>query len=155
MRVLTAAFLCLAGIAGTAPQLQAQKRVRELIKREEIMASPQRESDLYAAIQALRPHFFEKPKGTRSITGMSKPIADIVVYFGPLKQPGLEALHNVMAYDVEEVRFLDAYLSESRYGVNANGGAIVVKINPVINGKTAPSRSETLTSKDTIKPPTR
>jgi hypothetical protein len=124
--------LLVASMVVAAP-VEAQKRQRDVIRNDEIMASPQKESDLLSAIRALRPQFLEPPKGTRSIAGTF--INPIVVYFGPLRQPGVESLRNVMAYDAEEVRYLDPSQSENRYGITANGGAIVVKIQARIAPK--------------------
>ena len=128
--------LLVASVVAASP-VEGQKRQRDVIKNDEIMASPQKESDLLTAIRALRPQFLEPPKGTRSIAGTF--INPIVVYFGPLRQPGLEALRNVMAYDAEEVRYLDSSQSENRYGITANGGAIVVKIHAKIAPKNDPA----------------
>ena len=132
MRLVLIAVVAAATAVAVEPAA-AQKRQRDLIKHEEIITSPQKEADLWAAIRALRPQFLEPPKGTRSISGTF--IHPLVVYFGNVRQPGVDALRNIMAYDAEEVRYLDPSQAENRFGILANGGAIVVKLNPRIPAK--------------------
>lgn len=125
-----------------APQsVSAQKRQRDKITREEIHASSHKQLDLFQAIRNLRPHFLEPPKGVRSF-GNATPAA-IVVYVDGKLDSGLDALRDIRASDVEEVRYMDPSQSESEFGPRANGGAVIVK-----RAKGAPVR-------DTAKPPTR
>jgi hypothetical protein len=121
--------------------VSAQKRQRDKITREEIQASAHKELDLFQAIRNLRPHFLAPPKGVRSF-GNATPAA-IVVYVDGKLDTGLDALRDIRASDVEEVRYMDPSLSESEFGPRANGGAVIVK-----RAKGAPAR-------DTVKPPTR
>jgi hypothetical protein len=109
-----------------APQsASAQKRQRDKITREEIQASAHKQLDLYQAIRNLRPHFLQPPKGVRSY-GNATP-ATIVVYVDGKLDSGLDALRDIRAADVEEVRYMDPSLSEGEFGPRANGGAVIVK----------------------------
>lgn len=118
--------LCAAGLMLVVPgDASAQKKSRDVITQEEIEKSGQAEADLFVAIRNLRPHFLEAPRGVRTMgSGMIYPL---VVYVNNIKQSGTDALSLIMAKDVKEVRYLDPSRSQGEYGVNANGGAIVVK----------------------------
>lgn len=112
------------GLLALSPSIaEAQKRSRDLIKREEILADIREDQDLLVAIQRLRPHFLEV-KGRSMGGSQANPIR---VYIGRAEQP-LETLRNTIAWDVEEVRFLSASEAESRFGGRANSGAIVLKM---------------------------
>lgn len=113
-------------IAFAPDDLLAQKRQRDKITRQEIENSSQKDRDLLTAIRALRPHFLEGPRGVRTIGGgMQNPT--LVVVNGR-RETGADALVRIMASYVEEVRYLDPSRAQNEYGVNANGGAIVVKL---------------------------
>lgn len=113
-------------IALAPENAEAQKRSRDLIKREEIVANLSKDQDLYTAIQRLRPHFFQG-SGARSMGGsMTNPVR---IYLGSNELPDFQALKGTLAYDVDEVRLLDASASQNRYGTRANGGAIVIKMD--------------------------
>jgi hypothetical protein len=129
MRVLTAmksgALLAIALVATFPGNAEAQKRSRDVIKREEIMKEVSKEVDLLAAIQRLRPHFLEG-RGPRSFGGsMRNPLR---FYFNR-NEHTFEDLRVTMAWDVEEVRYLAPSEAEGRFGGHANGGAIVIKID--------------------------
>lgn len=121
----------------------AQKRNRDLITRDEIMNSAQREQDLWQAVRSLRPHFLAPPRGVRTM-GNAPPGETIVVVDGK-RDSGLDALKMIMAADVDEVRYLDPSRSQSEFGTFATGGAVVVKIRK--------ADKLTLPTRDTVKPP--
>ena len=50
----------------------------------------------------------------------------IAVYFGRLRQAGLETLRTIAAVNVEEVRYLDPTASQNEFGPMASGGALIV-----------------------------
>ena len=119
-------------IALAPENAEAQKRSRDLIKREEIVANMTKDQDLYTTIQRLRPHFFNG-SGARSMGGsMTNPVR---IYLGNNELPDFLALKNTLAYDVDEVRFLDPSASQNRYGNRANGGAIVIKMDLKLSKK--------------------
>jgi len=127
VRFKTISIMAATAVLTFAPSVsQAQKKSRDLITHDEIMASAQKDQDLVKVIQALRPHFLEPPRGIRTMgNSFTYPV---VVYVDGIKQPGLDALITVVPADVREVRYLDPTRSMSEYGQNANGGAIVVKM---------------------------
>lgn len=102
----------------------AQKRQREVLKNDEIVQSVTKDVSLYTAIRRLRPHFFET-RGARTIgNGVINPLA---VYIGRNEQP-IETLESILAWDVEEARYLPPSESANRFGDRANGGAVVVTL---------------------------
>lgn len=117
--------LAAAALVATPDDASAQKKKqRDLITQEEIEKGGQVDRDLGSAIRSLRPHFLAPPRGIRTMgAGMIYPL---VVYVDGIKQTGTDALVNIMAKDVREVRYLEPSQSSNRYGTTANGGAIVV-----------------------------
>jgi hypothetical protein len=126
MRKFTYVVLTVAtGLLSLSPSVVgAQKRSRDVIKNEEILASVPKEQDLFSTIQRLRPHFLENRGRTM---GMAT-INPIRVYVDRSEQAGIEFLRSTIAWDVDEVRFLSASDAAARYGDRANGGAIVLKM---------------------------
>jgi len=104
----------------------AQKKERDRVKREEILASGQQEQDLFLALRALRPRFLEPPPGVRTL-GNSMQIPTAVVVDGK-RMGGLETLHAIVASTVDEVRYLEPSRAGTEYGQMASGGAVVVKL---------------------------
>ncbi len=127
MRMETLVVMTMGSLLALTPDdLSAQKKQRDKITRQEIESSSQRDRDLLTAIRALRPHFLEGPRGVRTLGGgMQNPT--LVVVNGR-RETGADALFRIMASYVEEVRYLDPARAQNEYGVNANGGAIVVKL---------------------------
>jgi hypothetical protein len=121
----------------------AQKKNRDLITRDEIMNSAQREQDLWQAVRGLRPHFLAPPRGVRTMG--NAPAGETVVVVDGKRDSGLDALRMIMASDVEEVRYLDPSRSQNEFGTFATGGAVVVKLRK--GDKLA------LPTRDTVKPP--
>jgi hypothetical protein len=102
----------------------AQKKQRDVISREEIEGSAQKDQNLLAVIRGLRPHFLAPPRGVRSMGGTDM-MPTIVVVDG--RQAGeIDALTQIIGTDVKEIRYLDPSRSQNQYGIKANGGAIVV-----------------------------
>jgi hypothetical protein len=119
--------LVLAGavLSFSPDQLHAQKRKRDVITRDEIQSSLQREQDLLTAIRSLRPHFLE----SRGVRTLGNSIADpIAIYIDGVRQSGVDILQSMMAANVNEVRYLEPSRAVQEYGSSANGGAVVVKL---------------------------
>jgi len=106
--------------------LQAQKKQRDVITREEILSSAQVNQDLFLAIRSLRPHFLAPPRGVRTMG--AAPPAPTVLYVDGSKQGDFSTLRMISAKDVEEVRYLDPSRAEEEYGIGHSGGAILVKL---------------------------
>lgn len=121
---VTSGILVVLALMGASPgSLEAQKRQRDLIKHDEIVATVTQDVDLLAAIQRMRPHFLEN-KGRTMGMAVINPIR---IYIDRSEQPA-EFLKATLAWDVEEVRYMSPSEAEGRYGGRANGGAIVIKL---------------------------
>jgi hypothetical protein len=119
----------------------AQKKERDRVKREEILAAGQGDQDLFLALRALRPRFLEPPPGVRTL-GNSMTIPTAVVVDGK-RMGGLETLQSITASMVDEVRYLEPSRAGTEYGQMASGGAVVVKLfkGPVNPKSAAPKDS--------------
>jgi hypothetical protein len=138
MRTFRTALFMVAGLLAVAPsRVDAQKRSRDLIKRDEIVANIREDQDLFTAIQRLRPHFLESPG--RSMQGMGTFHA-VRIYIDRNEQSGVDFLKSVLAWDVEEVRYLSPSDAAGRFGDRANGGAIVLKMLKVKQATTTPPK---------------
>ncbi|MEP6990114.1 MAG: hypothetical protein ABJA80_04220 [bacterium] len=145
LRTALAALLVVCGALAIAPaSAHAQKRSRDLITREEIDASAQKDQDIYALIRVLRPHFLDKARGVRTLGNSSTRMG---VYVDGVHETDFNSLKNILASTVEEVRYLDPSRAESEYGQESNGGAVVVRRL----GTTPPAAVQ----RDTTKPPPR
>ncbi len=107
--------------SGTAT---APRSSTDLITSAELATVPQ--SDLYAAIQQLRPSFFQ----TRGVTspGVGTAPEVIQVYVNGIHKGGLETLHQLSAIDIKDVLRLSATEATQRYGTGHTMGAIVVTL---------------------------
>ena len=145
MRILKAGVLVMAAAVALVPVAQAQKKDRNLITREEIITSAQKDGDLYQAIRSLRAHFLNKPRGQRTMdvqrggpTGMqvgSSAALEPIVYLNGNKLGELNLLKNILAADVFEVRYLDPARAQDEFGADAGGGAVVVTLVKGIKDK--------------------
>ena len=107
----------------------AQKRQRDVITREEILASALRTGDLHQAIRSLRPHFLTPARGVRTFgNSIVEPLS---VYLNGTRETGVDALRTIQADAVEEVRFLDPNKAGNELGLKASGGALMVKLYKV------------------------
>lgn len=124
--VATALFAGLVACRGSGPDTApAPKTQRDLILREELLASARSDLDLYQAIRSLRPHFLAPAPGVRRASSPSA----IAVYLDGVRQAGVESLRSIGAGFVEEVRYLSPTASQNELGVTASGGAIMVKMH--------------------------
>ncbi len=108
-----------------APRLASgQTKNRDVITREEIENSVQKDADIHSVIRALRPHFLQKPRGVRTL-GNSK--IQMGLYIDGVRESGFDILKNIPASSILEVRYQDPSTAEGEHGQEANGGAVVVK----------------------------
>ena len=140
-----AVLVVLASLAIPSQALHAQKKSRDKITRQEIMALPQKDMDVFQVVRNLRPHFLEAPRGVRSM-GNSVTFPT-VVYVDGKKESGLDALRLMNPMDVDEIRYLDPPQAMNEFGQMANGGAVVIKRYKAPKVQIAPTPS------DTVKPP--
>jgi hypothetical protein len=148
MRIHRPALLValLGTIAGCAPHKTqssaSANRLRNVITRDEIESSAQREMDLYQAIRSLRPHFLAAPPGVQRASADGA----IAVYVDRIRQNGIVALRSITAYSVEEVRYLDPTASQNEFGTIASSGAIMVTMHrPPKDGSSNAERELTRT----------
>lgn len=122
--IFPALMLVAAGALAVPAGLSAQKRQRDVITREELSNSGQKDQDLYAAIRSLRPHFLAPPRGVRTMG--AAPPAPVAVYVDDMKSD-LSALRSIPASDALEVRYLEPGKAQDEFGTTHSGGAILVK----------------------------
>lgn len=125
---LGSAALAFAGLLlAPAPcDAQAPRRQRDLITREEILASAQSTQDLYQAIRSLRPHFLAGPRGARTVR--SATVSTPVVYVDGSRQSDIGMLRIIKASDVAEVKFVAPTDAGTEFGIGHDAGAILVKM---------------------------
>src|SRR5262249_18386957 len=110
--VAAASALAVAALAcGTPASSAPTPRDRNVLPYDEIVNTPHAGSDLFEALQSLRPHFLEPPPGVQpgSIAHTG------TVYIDSRRAGGLEALHSLTAAAVEEVRYLGPTQSQTEY----------------------------------------
>lgn len=108
---------------GTAVPTARAARNPEIISREELRDPAIASGDAMNAIRQLRPAFF-RTRGPISIRNENSGKVQISQDFGPL-QP-LNALNGIEVRSLIEVRYLSAVDAQSRFGINANGGPVIV-----------------------------
>ena len=118
---LVLATACAPRAANTSP---SGSHLRELLRHDEIEQSTQRDMDLYAAIQSLRPQMLTPAPGVKRASND----ADLAVYVDHVRQAGIVALRSIVASRVEEVRYLNPTASQNELGPIASAGAIMVTV---------------------------
>jgi hypothetical protein len=102
-------------------------RDRNVLTHDEIVTSARDGSDLFEAVQSLRPHFFEPPPGVQPAAMPH----GTTVYIDARRAGGIEALHSLTAGAVEEVRYLGPTQSQNEYGPRATVVTLVVRLRHV------------------------
>ena len=80
-------------------------------------------ADAMTAIRQLRPAFF-RTRGPQSFTNATAGQVQVSQDYGPLQ--GVNALVAVDTRSLVEVRYLNANDAQNRFGINANGGPVIV-----------------------------
>jgi hypothetical protein len=80
-------------------------------------------ADAMTAIRQLRPAFFRN-RGPQSFTNASAGQVQVSQDYGPLQ--AVNALVAVDTRSLVEVRYLNANDAQNRFGINANGGPVIV-----------------------------
>ena len=134
-RISVAALLILSASCASKPvdtsneQRVAQPTVKKnpnVISQEELQAPAITSRDALTAIRSLRPAFFVN----RGPTGSSEPGAGEVQVshdYGPL-QP-VSTLKQLNTFGLVEVRYLKSEDAMLRFGLNANGGPVIVLLS--------------------------
>ena len=79
--------------------------------------------DAYTAIRQLRPSFFTY-HGPNSFIQSKSGVIQISADYGPLQE--LQQLSKMNTFGIIEVRYLNAEQAQGRFGLNANGGPVIV-----------------------------
>jgi hypothetical protein len=111
--------------ANSAPRPAASREARnpDVISRAELQDPTIAGTDAMTAIRQLRPAFF-RTRGPQSLANATAGLTQISQDFGPL-QP-IDNLKGIDTRSLTEVRFLNPNDAQSRFGINANGGAVIV-----------------------------
>jgi hypothetical protein len=111
--------------ATSAPSPSASREARnpDVISRSELQDPTIASTDAMTAIRQLRPAFF-RTRGPQSFSNAKAGQTQISQDFGPL-QP-VDNLKGIDTRGLVEVRFLNAVEAQNRFGINANGGPVIV-----------------------------
>ncbi|MES2178424.1 MAG: hypothetical protein V4550_11250 [Gemmatimonadota bacterium] len=121
-----------------APQTDAQPataatrtaKVQNIITKEELSDPAIESRDAQYAIQQLRPAWF-RTRGTQTLRSVDPAAAPGQVKvsqdFGPLQ--AVSALTGLEIRNVIEMRYLDSNEAQARFGINANGGPVIILLS--------------------------
>ena len=111
--------------ASSPPSPSATREARDpnVISRAELQDPTVAATDAMTAIRQLRPAFF-RTRGPQSFSNATAGLTQISQDFGPL-QP-VDNLKGIDTRSLVEVRFLNAVEAQTRFGINANGGPVIV-----------------------------
>jgi hypothetical protein len=101
------------------------KKQANVITENELRDPAMSSRDALTAIRMLRPHFFSY-HGPTSFQGSSG-ATHISYDYGPLQD--LKQLASTNTLNFIEVRFLNAEAATARFGLNADGGAVIVLVS--------------------------
>ena len=102
------------------------RRIRknpDVISQEELRDPTIAGVDAMTAIRQLRPAFF-RTRGPQSFVNASAGQVQISQDYGPLQS--MNSLVQVDTRSLVEVRYLNANDAQNRFGINANGGPVIV-----------------------------
>jgi hypothetical protein len=111
-----------------APSSSREARNPDVISRAELQDPTIAGTDAMTAIRQLRPAFF-RTRGPQSFSNATAGQTQISQDFGPL-QP-VNNLSAIDARSLVEVRFLNAVEAQNRFGINANGGPVIVLLTSI------------------------
>ena len=99
------------------------ERQANVISAEELQDPTIMTHDAYTAIRQLRPSFFTY-HGPNSLMQEKTGIVQISADYGPLQD--VQQLSKMNTFGIFEVRYLNAEAAQGRFGLNANGGPVIV-----------------------------
>ena len=111
----------LTAVATTTPT--RPRKNLDIISREELRDPTIAGTDAMTAIRQLRPAFF-RTRGPQSFSNPKAGLVQISQDYGPLRPVG--ELSGVDTRSLVEVRYLNANDAQNRFGINANGGPVIV-----------------------------
>lgn len=112
--------------AGGAPAASTAKRNPDVITQDELLDPAIVSLDLASAIRRLRPSFF-RSSGPQSFSNADAGTVHYSHDFGPL-QP-ISQLAGMNSMSIVEIRYLNANEAANRFGLNANGGPVIVLLS--------------------------
>jgi len=125
--LLVAGAACAQKTASTSTAATAAApRVRrnpDVISQEELRDPTIAGADAMTAIRQLRPAFF-RTRGPQSFANATAGQVQISQDYGPLQ--ALTQLATIDTRSLVEVRYLNANDAQNRFGINANGGPVIV-----------------------------
>ena len=111
-------------VATVAPQGSTRIRKNpDLIVQEELRDPTIAGTDAMTAIRQLRPAFF-RTRGPMSFQNTTAGQVQVSQDYGPLQS--VNALSQIDTRSLVEVRYLNANDAQNRFGINANGGPVIV-----------------------------
>lgn len=123
--LLSILLSALAGCASAGGQKSAPSAAtspRQVLTQEEILAAGGVATAL-DAVRRLRPQFIR----SRGVTSLRNPTADqVVVYVNGIRAGGVQALEQIPAQDVREIRHVNARDATTKYGTGHTGGVLEV-----------------------------
>ena len=127
IRMAALLAITLACATKTAPKdgapVARHTRNSNVISREELQDPAVAANDAMTTIRQLRPAFF-MTRGPLSIKNTTAGQLQISQDFGPLQKSS--ALSTIDTRSLVEVRYLNATDAQARFGINANGGPVLV-----------------------------
>jgi hypothetical protein len=113
------------GTAAPATEARTTRVSRnpDVISREELSDPAIAGSDALTSIRQLRPAYFRN-RGPQSFNNASAGQVQISQDYGPLQAVG--QLAAIDTRSLVEVRYLSAVDAQTRFGINANGGPVIV-----------------------------
>lgn len=123
--VLAAACASQPKAAGTSAATSTTRvsRNADVISKEELQDPTIAGGDAMTAIRQLRPAFFRN-RGPQSFSNSTAGQVQISQDYGPLQPVG--QLSAIDTRSLVQVRYLNANDAQTRFGINANGGPVIV-----------------------------
>lgn len=121
------ATLVTAMVACGPPPGAVTPRDRDVLTHDEIVSNGRDASDLFEALQALRPQFLETPPGVQRGSAPR----GITVYVNDRRAGGSDMLRGLTAGSVEEVRYLGPTQSQQRFGQTATLVTLMIRLRGV------------------------
>jgi hypothetical protein len=98
-------------------------RNRNVITREELQDPVVASNDAMTTIRQLRPQYF-LTRGPLSFKNASAGLVQISQDYGPLH--AVSTLSSIDTRSLTQVRYLNSSEAQARFGINANGGPVIV-----------------------------
>lgn len=128
--VVVVVFASACASQSTAGSPERVARNPDVISTEELQDPAIAGGNAQYAIQQLRPAFF-RTRGPQSLRGTEPATAPgalkISQDFGPLQPSSM--LSSIAVRSLVEIRYLNAVDAQSRFGINANGGPVVILLS--------------------------